>query len=440
MSFYTRFSEKIIVPLSDLVLGRHLGEYLSLLERSQYWSESEMHAFQDERLRLLIRHAYDNVPYYNDLFRKLKLHPDDVRTRGDLWKIPVITKKDLKENGKRMWALNAKHFFQNSSSGSTGEPLKYLSDRPGDSFGIACNLRGWSWMGFRLGHKYVKISVNPRKGFMKKMQDKANRCCYLHSRGVSDSDSEAMAAAITGFRPLFLRGYPSTLSVVAEYVLKNNIKFDSILAINSTGEILFPHLREKMETAFSAPVFDSYSGEAGATFFECKDHTHYHISEEYAITELLSDNEIIQEGTGEIITTNLWNWAMPFIRYNVKDIALIGKTECNQGIRLRTAEKIIGRDVDILTTLSGKKLIVHFFTGYFEWIDEVDRFQCIQVSPGEILLKLVVNERFSENIKRKIADEVGDYIGRDMRLYVSIVDDIPVNPLNGKRRFLYKDF
>ena len=237
-----------------------------------------------------------------------------------------------------------------------------------------------------------------------------------------------------------IRSYPSTLSILGEYAIKMGYEFTSINLIYSSGEILFPHLRRIIEQAFSAPVYDSYSGEGGAIFSECSDHSHYHISEEYAITELLKDDKIFSEGTGEIISTNLWNYAMPFIRYNVKDIATISSIPCNKGIKLKTVEKIFGRDVDIITTVSGKKLIVHFFTGYFEWINEVDRFECVQIAEDEMLLKLVVNERFDEKIKNKITYDVKEYIGHDMKLSILIVDDIPVNPVNGKRRFLYKDF
>src|SRR5262245_25371536 len=62
-------------PLFD----RHLRE----LMESEKWSAAEIEAFQDEQVRRLIRHAYDNVPFYRERWRSLRITPNDIRSRAD---------------------------------------------------------------------------------------------------------------------------------------------------------------------------------------------------------------------------------------------------------------------------------------------------------------------------------------------------------------------
>ena len=102
---------------------------------------------------------------------------------------------------------------------------------------------------------------------------------------------------------------------------------------------------------------------------------------------------------------------------------------------LPTIDSIDGRNVDILMTPSGKILIVHFFTGYFEWVDTVDQFQVIQTQLNSITLLLVINSKFSEDDRQIIYADIEQYVGLDVNLKIEIVKNIPLAK-SGKRRFV----
>ena len=91
--------EKIILPISDLATGQSVGKYLKFLQKSNHWSRSEIDNFQNQRLRILITYAYENVPFYRDQFKSLNLSPLDIQTKADLIKLPVISKAILKKEG-----------------------------------------------------------------------------------------------------------------------------------------------------------------------------------------------------------------------------------------------------------------------------------------------------------------------------------------------------
>lgn len=444
MSFYNKLNENIILPVSDLFLGKSIAKHFAFLQKSQWWTEEELKQFQNEKLQLLVKHAYENTEYYNELFKTLKLSPADIKTSEDLTKLPLLTKEDVRINFKngKIIAKNIpkKQLILHGSSGSTGEPLQYYITKNSYSFSIASNLRGWYWMDFRLGDRYVKLSQNPRNGISKKVQDYVNNCIYVVSQSLTQQNIKNIVEQIVTSRATIVRGYPSTLYVLSKYISDNNISISGLKAVNTTGEILFTYMRDAIEKSFNCLVFDAYSCEAGATAFECDTHNKYHLAGEYAYTELISNGEPIKNnGKGEIVSTDFWNYAVPLIRYNSKDIAFISDTKCSCKRGLPVIDKIEGRDVDILITPSGKNLIVHFFTGYFERVDTVSQFQVIQNKHDKILLKLIPNNKFSNSAKEKIYNDISTYIGDDVDFSIELVDRIPVNPTNGKRKFVIKN-
>lgn len=445
MSFRNILTEKAILPLSDLVLGQSISKHLKFLQKSQWWTKEQLEEYQNKKLKELVKHAYENTVYYKELFDSLKLKPEDIQTTQDLKKLPVLTKEIVRKNVKngKLIAQNIpqKKMILRGSSGSTGEPLQYYITKDAYSFNTACNIRGWYWMGYRLGDKYTKLSQNPRDGLVKKMQDKINNCHYTLSQSLSLKDVENIVLSLKKSNVKILRGYPSTIYILAKYIEDNKILGITLKSINTTGEILFPYMREKIEEIFKCKIFDSYSGEGGATAFECPTHDKYHISAEYAYTEIIPNKKLnMGNEKGEIVSTDFWNYAVPFIRYNSKDVGVLSKENCSCNRGLPILERIEGRDVDILITPSGKSLIVHYFTGYFEWIDSVSQFQVVQYEPDKIVLKLVPNNKFNNSVKAKIFNDINEYIGNDVNFSIKIVEYIPPNPKNGKRRFVIRKF
>lgn len=433
-------TKNLFLPMGDLALGRSISKQIKFLDKSQWWSPEEIKEYQNEKLRQIIKYAYENVPYYNELFDELKLSVGDIKTSADLVKLPILTKEIIRKNFPHK--IVSKNFPKSqrmfgASSGSTGEPLQYYSCKGAYSFNIACALRGWLWAGCQVGDKYVKISQNPRSGVVNKIQDWAHNCIYIHSQSLTIKNIADITAKVRKAGAKLVRGYPSTLYVLAEHMKQNNITDIRPAAITTTGEILFPYMRELIEQQFGCKVFDAYSGEGGANVSQCPMYEAYHVSAEYAITELVSDGKVIEgPGTGDVVSTDLWNYAMPFIRYNVKDMAVRKDSSgCSCGRGLPVLAEIKGRDADIIVTPSGKRLIVHFFTGYFEYVETVKQFQVEQTKADEIILKLIPNEKFDSDSQEKIKTDMTTYIGRDVNLVIKIVEEIPL-ARSGKRRFI----
>lgn len=438
-------NRKIILPVSDLLTGNKASKYLNFLEQSQYWSQSEIEEYQNLKLRSLINHAYLNVPFYTDLFNSLNIKPEDIQSKEDLIKIPIITKDDLKRSKGQHLAsnMNKKQLVFSSSSGSTGEPFQFYKTKDSESFITAAAIRGWNWMGYNLGDSYAKISMNPRNSMIKKIQDFINNSLYLSSTQLIESEFSRIVEEIIKADPEYIRSYPIPIYYLASIIenQQNIYPGKKLKAINTTGSTLLDEVREKIEKVFNVKIYDSYSCEGGAVFYECPTHQYYHPSQEYAIQEFIEDDYTKADPEHPVrhITTDLHNYASPFIRYDTQDYVVLGDNQtCTCGRNMLNIKKIKGRDSDILITPSKKYLIVENFVAYFEWIIEVDQIQVVQNEIDEIVFNLVVNESFNNDVLTKLKNYWQDYIGTDVKLVFKIVDEIQLTSV-GKRRTVIRN-
>ncbi|MCK4664905.1 MAG: phenylacetate--CoA ligase family protein [Bacteroidales bacterium] len=435
-------SEKIILPLSDLATHQSISKTLNFLMKSQWWSESDLKEYQNEKLRQLIKHAYDNIPYYNDIFKERGLTPKDIQTSDDLIKLPILTKDNIRTNirNKKIIAKNIskKHIIHQSSSGSTGEPLQYYNTNYALGFNLACAIRAWYWMGYRLGDKYVKISQYDRP-IHKKIQDLMNRSKYLPAKELNNKYFNKIVNEMNKYQPKIIRGYPDQMLFLANYVKENNLNIYIPKAIATTGSTLRKSTRESIETYLKSNVYDSYRCEGGANVTQCENRHSYHSSMEYAITEIMYNGKEVEKGErGRLITTDLVNYAVPFIRYDTQDIVTKSNEKCSCGRNLLAIKKIDGRDSDFLITPSGKFLIDVQFDGWFPEIESIEQFQITQVSIDHIIMKFVVNEKYNKREQDRIYNYWQKYIGYDVKLEIQVVDNIQFTK-SGKRRYIIRD-
>ena len=419
--------------------GTKIQKYLRWLEKTQWWKPKELEELQNKKLRALVKHAYENVPYYHRLFRRIGLKPEDIKTKEDLTKLPILTKDTIRKNLSQLLAKNIPKFklMEMHSSGSTGEPLKYYIDKESYSYGWAQTFRCWGWAGYKIGDPYIKVSLNPRASFVKKLQDKLINCTYIYaSADISKESFKNYLKIMEKAKPKIIRGYASSMYIFAKFMEELDLNFNHNLnAIMTTGETLFPHYRKLIESAFNTEVYDGYGGESTPVAFECENHS-YHLCNETVIVEFLRDGQQVSTGElGEIIITNLDNYVMPFIRYKVGDVGRPSEDRCSCGRGLSVMESIEGRDTDIVVTPKGGFLVVHFFTILFEYIEGVEQFQVIQERIDRLRIKIVKNEKFTDADLRHIITWIKKHAGEEMEVNVEFVDSIPPTK-SGKRRFV----
>lgn len=418
--------EHIILPLSDLVKSEQVHKYLRLLREAERWTPEQMAAFQQERLRELIVSASNEVPFYRDWFRDHHLDPQT----ATLEQLPIVSKAIMRQEGiDRFTAVHfpVKKRIPSRSSGSTGEPFSFYVSKEAYSVNTAAKLRTWYQAGYRLGDRYMKIANGARHGKFKKLQDKINNCLYVPFYSMSDEVLKSILDKIEHSRPTIIRSYPIPLYLLAQYRNSHDGYSYCPRHIMTTGSTLPAAYRAEIEKAFGCDIIDSYSCEGTADCYETTAHNGYHITQYYGIIEVLNDeNKPVTNGIGRVVSTDFWNLAHPFIRYDTQDLV-----EVKDGKIMR----IMGRECESYINANGQRYTVHNFVGFFQEDNRPTRqsvtaYQVVKHKDGSITFRLVVNEQYNHDIEHYIIDFWQQQLG--VPVSVKLVDEIPLMK-NNKR-------
>jgi phenylacetate-CoA ligase len=448
MQLYTLIARNIFLPLEDMVMGTSILKHLKFLEKSQWWSHEELKEYQNKKLKVLIRYAYENVPYYHREWKKLNLRPEDIKTVEDLRKIPIITKEDIRKN---ISDLKSNDFEKRKpklsiTSGSTGEPLKYYTTWNSWTAEWACSFRGWEFADYQYGDKQVVLggsSIIPINiSWKKKMRASLERNLLLSSYNMDRDMLKEYVKGIKNFNPKFIRGYPSAIYLLTKYLEEKNIELAQPVAIFTHSEKLIPFQRRVIENYFGNKVFDGYGCmDGGASAMECKEHDGYHISIERCVMEFVKDEDRVSAGErGEIVLTDLHNYAMPFIRYTPGDVGIYSDELCPCGRGLPLMKNIEGRTTDFMLRFNGTLIPALPLTDIFEDIElnsrgTFRRYQIIQETKEKIIVRIVKGPHFSQNAITEILRAVKGHLGKEIQIDIQFVDKIQYSK-SGKEDFV----
>ena len=465
MNLYSVFDRKVLIPLGDKWKGRNLhGEFAEAL-RTQWLSEGELLELQNNKLQKLIMHCYENVPYYRKVFDERRLSPDDIRTRADLAKLPVLTKQIIKEHFDELTSkdINLRKYVDGSTGGSTGTPMRFKEDIETWNKLRGLNFRGWTWAGFYVGEKLftlagnslVKKNTDGRKMMVKNLYDRLIMRNNKHD--CTDITPEALKEhyqAMMRYKPAGIRGYASSLYFLAKYIEQNQLPVCKVKVVFTTGEKLHPKYRYKIQQVFHAPVFDGYgAADGGLTAHECYMHEGLHIAEEQCIVEIVdNDGNNLPDGeVGHVLTTDLNNYVFPFLRYKVGDLAYIKKELCSCGRSHRLLGEVIGREGRAIYNKQGRPFSsIVIDNMFFKDLDihteecqrlyeKMERFQIRQDKHGDlhILIKPADSHEPIETFNY-IKDNFNIYFP-DSKVDIEFVDDIPPLP-SGKEDYCVSEF
>lgn len=328
----------------------------ALLDPAERMGVDELRALQLERLRATLRHAYDNVPHYRQVFDAAGVHPDDCRELADLARFPTTSKADLRENYPfGMFAVpQAQVRRVHASSGTTGKPtvvgytendidtwatamarsIRAAGGRAGD---ILHNAYGYGLftggLGAHYGAEKLGCTVVPVSGGMTPRQ----------------------VQLIQDFRPRVIMVTPSyMLTVIDEFEREGIDPRSSSLEIGIFGaEPWTEQMRQEMEERLDIQAVDIYGlseviGPGVAQeCVESKDGLH--VWEDLFYPEVLDPvtGQVLPDGeVGELVFTSLTKEAMPVIRYRTRDLTRLLPGTARPG--MRRMEKVTGRTDDMI--------------------------------------------------------------------------------------------
>ena len=433
-------------PVAEKLKGWPVSKYLRELERSQWLSPEEITKLQNEKLAEITRYAYDTVPFYKRLFNDRGMKPSDVQTIDDLPRLPILTKEDMRKNLDDLVSSDYKksELVEASSSGSTGEPFQYYISEDEKARKWAGLYMLWNWAGFKMGDRHINFVAGPHRAFKSSrpllwLESKLSGMRTISALELYEGNADEFLKEFARFKPKMIRGYASSLYYLAQSVKRHVIPLTA-KAVCTTGETLFEFQRELIESVFKSKVYDGYGGEGMVIAGQCGCSSGYHINAADVILEIVdSSGRRCPPGVqGQVVLTDLNRHSMPFIRYNVQDVATFSDAICSCGRGFPMLSSIAGRLTDIGVTPSGKSIVVHFFTGMFmKMAPHVNGFQVVQEQPGLFVLNIVPGIEF-ETVRQEILDKTCAYVGSDVDVQIQVVDHIPATTAGKRRLFISK--
>jgi len=263
------------------------------------------------------------------------------------------------------------------------------------------------------------------------------RSLFLFASMLNDEVMNQYVQQLNNFKPEIIQAYSNPMYILAKFILRNKISIVQPKTIIVTAELCSPAQRKVIEEAFNCSVLSFYGArEAGYIAVQCERGKNFHINSHGVFLEILRNDKPVKPGEiGDVVLTDLHNYAMPLIRYKIGDIASLDDKRCSCGSELPVLNFMAGRETDVFVTHDGDMIpgvslcdrVVTDCSGFAQ-------LQFIQLRPEELHVKMVKGNKYTEQDMRNLDDILYEYFQGKIKIIKSYVDDIPKDK-SGKTRF-----
>ncbi len=414
--------------------------YVFSLKKNQWKSIDKLEKIRWKKLVENINYAYEHVPYYKEQFKKANITPKDIKSKKDILKIPLTTKKDILESNLRYVSdeFRDHKLYTSRTSGSTGEPFVSYFDKDGWMIlKFASKYRARNACGFSFKDKFViidTISIDEANKYNNKFNFYK---LIIKKRLLSVYDSlESHVKLYENFKPSTIYGFPSYFVNLVSYLEKEGIKLDFVKKIFTSSEVLNPSNRKIIEVYFNCKINDIYgSTETKEVSWECPKHEGYHINDDLLYIECIGDDgKPVKNGKiGKIVMTSFENKAMPLLRYCIGDTGFIMDKQCSCKRTFTLMKPIYGRIIDYFILNDGRKISPYELTMSIEGINGIVQYQILQKSKFLVEVSMKTNPNFLPESKQLIINNLKKILGNEVDIILNFVDSFKDN--NERRKF-----
>ncbi len=411
---------------------------LAELEQSQWYSEGQIRESQLSRLRALVRHAARTVPFYRDRFRSIGLECGDVTSFGTFSAIPPLTRLDLRERHDELFAEGWRDRVEgNSTGGSSGQPVRFAVDKEESANRAAAAVRHNRWAGWDIGDRAGFVwgaarDLSPAHSLRERIAEAwLTPHHLLNAFEITPDKTRQFLQHLRRSGTQVLFGYAGSLAELARTAQAAGERVPSLRTVVSSAEALTPIRRATVEEWSGCPVYDRYgSRETGLIASECQQRNGLHIAWEDHFVEVETFGRF---RPGRVLVTKLNSYGMPFLRYDIGDLANWQSGECACG---RHSPRLIMagcRDTDFLIGTDGRKVSGSALTLVVRDLPELGTVQFHQATPGKVEVRLAGQAQLPGQLETELRRRIGLYLG-PVAVDIRFVNQIARAP-SGKFRF-----
>jgi phenylacetate-CoA ligase len=439
-------------PLPDGALAQVWCAYQTL-DRGQWLSPAEIAAGQLSQVRALLAHCAAHSPHYGRLLAEAGVSAEGVRSMDDFRRIPLLSRETYQARfaelacGSLPPGVVKTH--ETYSSGTNGVPVTvHQTNQVAFWWSVFC-MRDLEWCGLDPRGTLAAIRLLPRPDRTAGPASPSvvnpywvRSLAQLIEQGPSHSldvhhDPRRQLEWLRQVQPDYLLSMPSNLEFLAGLIEESGQALAGLRAIQTIGETVTDEARTCIETAFRAPVKNTYScTEAGYLASPCPAGHGLHVHAENVILEVLDarDRPCPPGQAGRVVLTALRNFLTPFIRYDILDEAVLapGVCPCGRGLPLLTS--VQGRRHPLFYLPGGKRKIA---TGLYLELRKAGgtrQFQIVQRGVEHVLLRVVPNRAWTPEHPQRLRRLVCEHFEAPIRVDVELHENRLELPPGGKLR------
>lgn len=390
--------KRAIYQLGERIRNPEIKRHRDQLQLSDHWPIEKLESLQLVRLRDLLLHAKRYSPYYANILESYDIESFAI---SDLQTLPVLDKPTLMANMRDIESHEQKgKVFKSSTSGSTGQSMKFQRNLEWDAAARAAQYRGYEWYGVKpwfknlyfwgFNYQFSQLLVSRVLDFL------------VNRKRVFSYDADSLNRTKKYLEKCdYIEGYSSALYTLSQQYEKKGIKFPNIKLVKGTSEKIFDLYHAPVKKVFGVKMTSEYgSAETGIIAFECPNES-MHIAMENVIVESI-DNEIV--------VTNLFSFSLPIIRYKLGDyIDLDDQSQCQCGRGHHIIKEVTGRVGKNIIDKDGEypALYLYYVFKNISLQSGLDlAYQAEQSEIGVLSLKVIYDGNDAERVKSLVQNEV----------------------------------
>lgn len=433
----------------ERVMNRPIPRCRTLISDFYALPREARRSLRDQRLTQLLRHAARHVPHYRKLLADREIARGDVIDLASFGKVPPLTRSFLQNSPESLKSddLSSRHSYKNSSGGSSGEPVAVIQDQDYNAMGIAMTETYHGWVGRDAGESLVKLWGSDRDvvsgtlGWRNKLSGFVRNQKWANSFKMSETAMLRYLDWIRQYRPVLIEAYADSAFELARFANARATQFSGVRHVITSAGTLHPFMREEISRAFGCPTLNRYGcREVGDIAGERTENGGLEVFDYCNLVEVVkADGQPCQEGEeGEILVTNLTNFAMPLIRYRLGDRAVVGKFSDGPLPFVERLQTVSGRQTDAFILRDGTAVsgifFVYFLTVFHEagWLLKT---QIVQRDYDDVVVKMVVKTAPAQSALDEIAASLRILLGQSCNVSFETLQEIP--PLkSGKHSYV----
>lgn len=417
--------------------------YLRELRSYEFAPLPTIENVQWSRIEAIVLHASRNVPYYRKLFSASGIQAETIRSREDFAGLPILTKATVQTACADLLAENHQKSsgLANASGGSTGKPVQFFQDADYWDRAHASQTLVEGWWRIRPGDRTASLwgadRDIPDQSWRERLYSELVQLRVCNAFALNASQMAEFASMLVRWQPRHVIGYASALEVFAKFLLERQEDRIRPIAVKTTADVLTDDRREVIERAFGCPVYNFYgSREINNLAVECPARRGLHVNALTRYIEIVDDKgKAVPPGVpGRILLTDLTNYFMPFLRYEIEDVGSWTGAPCSCGRPFPLLAKIWGRSSDFIVTPEGKLIHSIFFTHLFYDMPDVALFQINQRDLHRVDVYLVLRPGVTEYPAALLHERLVQAFGPRVSFTTQVVPKID-RPPSGKHRF-----